>query len=139
MVEFSITGDYSEDVLNTITDSLGVTPNITYLKGDIIKRNNRKRIESCWEINTGYEESYDINDQIYKILPLIYNKREILKDLMVNYNLQCLLMIVISIENNKKPKIHLKRDVIEFMNDIKSEIDFDIYDCYSLENLSKPT
>lgn len=59
-VEFSIYGEAFDT--EDITRILKINPTRRWNKGDHI-RGNLFRKETCWEINTDYEESYDINDQ----------------------------------------------------------------------------
>jgi len=82
MVEFSIIGDKLDHEL--ITEKLGIAPNEIGSKGEKI-RDNLTRIENYWTICTGSEETYDINEQLYKIVALIQDKREILKDIKTNF------------------------------------------------------
>lgn len=123
-VEFSIFGD--EINPEVITSTLKIKPTRQWLKGDHI-RNDLFRKESCWEISTEYEESYDINDQLDKIIDRISDKESEIHSLLKTYNAECKFEIVIQIENNEKPAMYITRERITFLNDIRASIDFDLY------------
>ncbi|ULO08552.1 DUF4279 domain-containing protein [Paenibacillus sp. 19GGS1-52] len=123
-VEFSIFGDGFDP--NIITDTLLITPTRTWLKGDYIRRDLFRK-ETCWELATEYEESFDINDQIDKLKNLIQNRKDEVVKLVRQNNLECKLEVVINIENNEKPAMYLNKETIKFVHDIGAEIDFDLY------------
>ena len=125
MVEFNLYGDnFDPDI---ITKALDLNPSETYLKGDKIKEGKNIRKDTAWSINTGYEESYDINDQLHKICILLKGKEEELVLLKKKYFLEILFMIVIKIENDEKPGIYLEKSFISLLNTIDAEVVFDIY------------
>jgi hypothetical protein len=125
MVEFSIYGECFEP--EHITEIIGITPSETYLKGDVIKHGKDTRKETTWSINTGYELSNDINNQIDKILALIEDKVDILVELRNRLPINILFMIVIKVENKEVPAIYFKKKLIQFMSKIEAEIGFDTY------------
>lgn len=125
MVEFRILGaDFDVDY---ITDCLSVTPSVFWKTGDKIEGKNYTRKHTCWEINTGYEESLDINTQLNKILSLLSSKTDDLIRLKKSFNLDYCIEIVINIENDIKPTMYLSKEVIEFAYMVGAEIDFDVY------------
>ncbi|MBT2640082.1 DUF4279 domain-containing protein [Bacillus sp. ISL-39] len=130
MAYFSALGD--EFPLEIITNTLGLEPTETYKKGDIIERSRsstkiRYRKETDWTLSTGYQESYDINDQLNVILKSLIGKTDQLSFLKGEYDLDYLFMIVIQIENSEKPAMYLQKDIIEFASLIQAEIHFDLY------------
>ena len=125
MVEFRILSDDLNP--KVITEKLLIEPNQYWMKGENIKNRDLKREYSCWIISTGYEESLDINSQLFKMLNLLKSKKKDLQYLRDKYSLEYRFDIVINIENNEKPAIFLNSEVIGFANDIKAEFDFDIY------------
>lgn len=118
MAYFSAFGD--EFPVENVTDVLGIEPTKTYNKGDIIVNPNlvstyiRRRKETDWTVSTGYQESYDINDQLSQILKSLEEKTKELKQLKKKYRLEFLFMIVIQIENDEKPAMYLKKNIIDF-------------------------
>ncbi|MFP3508690.1 DUF4279 domain-containing protein [Peribacillus sp. SIMBA_075] len=134
MAYFSAFGD--EFPLEIVTDVLGIEPTETYKKGDIIESSTnpnlvstkiRRRKKTDWTLSTGYQESYDINNQLNPILKSLEGKTEDLKQLKVKYGLEFLFMIVIQIENNEKPAMYLQKNIIDFSSLIQAEIVFDLY------------
>lgn len=125
MVEFSIYGDKFEP--DDITEQLDILPCETYLKGELIKNGKIVRKETSWSINTGYENSYDINEQLEKIVMLLESKTDKLVNLKNSFNLNMLFMIVIKIENKEIPAMYFKRKFLSFLNKIGAEVGFDTY------------
>ncbi|PFB26115.1 hypothetical protein COJ27_22525 [Bacillus cereus] len=136
MAYFSITGDIFP--VEVITEALSIEPTSTYKKGDVVaKRDNPNlvstkiiyRKETDWTLSTGYQESYDINNQLHVILKSLEGKTEQLKHLKKKYSLQFLLMVVIQVENNESPAMYLQKNIIDFASSIQAEIHFDLYIC----------
>lgn len=125
LVEFKIIGDEFEPEI--ITKVLQISPDKYWKKGEQIKNKNSIRNFSCWSIKTGYEESIDINNQLVKIINKIKDKKNELVELKNQNKFYYKIQVVIKIENNEKPAIYLNRDIIGFLNDIKAELDFDLY------------
>ena len=133
MAYFSITGDIFP--VETITDALNIEPTRTYKKGDIVARRDNPNLvstkklyrkETDWNLSTGYQESYDINNQLYVILKSLEEKTEPLKQLKKKYDLEFLFMVVIQIENNESPAMYLQKDILDFASSIQAEIHFDL-------------
>ncbi|MED1610170.1 DUF4279 domain-containing protein [Bacillus paranthracis] len=134
MAYFSITGDIFP--VEAITDVLNIEPTRTYKKGDIVARRDNPNLvstkkpyrkETDWNLSTGYQESYDINNQLYVILKSLEEKTEPLKQLKKKYDLEFLFMVVIQIENNESPAMYLQKDILDFASSIQAEIHFDLY------------
>lgn len=134
MVCFSLYGD--EFPPDNITGTLGIEPTRTYKKGDVIERPHNPNIistkslyrkETAWELSTGYQESWDVKEQLNLILGPLKNKASIINQLKVDYKLECKLTIVIIMENGETPALYLEHEQIEFANSIKAEFDFDLY------------
>ncbi|MDW3036107.1 MULTISPECIES: DUF4279 domain-containing protein [Bacillus cereus group] len=133
MAYFSITGDIFP--VEAITDALNIEPTRTYKKGDIVARRDNPNLvstktlyrkETNWALSTGYQESYDINNQLYVILKSLEEKTEPLKQLKKKYDLEFLFMVVIQIENNESPAMYLQKDILDFTSSIQAEIHFDL-------------
>ncbi|AAT61703.1 hypothetical protein BCJMU51_3229 [Bacillus cereus] len=136
MAYFSVTGDTFP--VEAITDTLSIEPTRTYKKGDVVARRDNPNLvstktiyrkETDWTFSTGYQESYDINNQLHIILKSLEGKTEQLKHLKQKYSLEFLLMVVIQVENNESPAMYLQKDIIDFASSIQAEIHFDLYIC----------
>jgi hypothetical protein len=125
MVEFIIIGDELKPY--EATEKLKIAPTKYWVKGNNINGKNRKRVDTCWIIDTGYEESNDINDQLAKIIRLLNNKQKILKEFRKENNLEYHFSIVINIENNETPAIYFNKDFIELSYEIGAEFSIDLY------------
>ena len=58
---------------------------------------------------------------------MIDQKVEYLSKLKEGYNLDFIFSIVVNVESNQKPAMYFNRELIEFVNLIKAEIDIDLY------------
>ncbi|WP_341519384.1 DUF4279 domain-containing protein [Bacillus paramobilis] len=134
MAYFSATGDIFP--VEAITDALNIEPTRTYKKGDVVARRDNPNLvstktlyrkETDWTFSTGYQESYDINNQLHIILKSLEGKTEQLKHLKKKYSLEFLFMIVIQVENNESPAMYLQKEIINFACSIQAEIHFDLY------------
>lgn len=124
-VEFDIYGN--EFNPSEITEKLKTQPNITYLKGDVVKSEKNVRKETSWSLETKYIETLDINDVLDQIMVSISDKADILKQIRKTYNVKILFMIVIRIENNEIPAIYFNKKFVEFAGYIGAEIGFDTF------------
>lgn len=134
MVDFSLFGD--EFSIDDVTELLGVEPTNTYKKGDTIVRPHNPNVlstrthfrkETAWELSTGYQKSYDVNEQLDQVLKPLKNKAAIINQLKIKYELDCQISIVIVIENGLTPALHLNTEQIKFANSIDAEFDIDLY------------
>ncbi|EJS69420.1 DUF4279 domain-containing protein [Bacillus wiedmannii] len=136
MAYFSASGDIFP--VEAITNALRIEPTRTYKKDDVVARRDNPNLvstktlyrkETDWTLSTGYQESYDINNQLHVILKSLEGKTEQLKHLKKKYSLQFLFMVVIQVENNESPAMYLQKDIIDFASSIQAEIHFDLYIC----------
>jgi len=125
MAEFCIVADVFEP--NIATELLQIDSTESWVKGEEIKGKNRNRIDSCWTISTGYEESLDINKQLNKVLSLIENKKDELLKLKSEYLIDFVFAIVVNIEENQSPSMYFNSSFIEFANSINAEFYIDLY------------
>ncbi|MEE3946694.1 DUF4279 domain-containing protein [Bacillus wiedmannii] len=134
MAYFSATGDVFP--VEAITNALRIEPTRTYKKDDVVARHDNPNLvstktlyreETAWTLSTGYQESYDINNQLQVILKSLEGKTEQLKHLKKKYGLQFLFMVVIQVENNESPAMYLQKEIIDFASFIQAEIHFDLY------------
>jgi hypothetical protein len=134
MAYFKIFGD--DFPVNEVTQLLGIEPSESYNKGDVIVRpkndnliNNtvKYRKKTAWVLSSGYQESYDVKEQLDEILEPLKNKSVIINQLNTKYKLECIFSIVIIMENGYTPGLHLDNEQIEFANSINAEFDIDLY------------
>lgn len=126
-VYFSIFGDTFP--LEHVTEKLGISPTNTYRKGDIIPNRSRTllRKETSWDLDTGYQESRDVNEQLQQIINQLRNKVPIISEIKNIYSVECKFFIVVEIEEGKTPGLYLDREVINFASNIEAEFDIDLY------------
>jgi hypothetical protein len=82
---------------------------------------------SYWKVDTGYQESKTINNQIIQIYDLLKDKVDVLKELNTKNELTYRLGIVINIEDNDGPGMFFDTYIIDFLHDIGATIDVDYY------------
>ncbi|PQZ49665.1 hypothetical protein CQZ94_27090 [Bacillus sp. MYb209] len=78
-------------------------------------------------LKAGYQESYNINNQLNAILKSLKGKTKQLRHLKEKYGLEFLLMVVIQVENSEPPAMYLQKDIIDFASLIQAEIHFYLY------------
>lgn len=134
MAYFSLFGE--EFPVNEVTKLLSIEPTESYNKGDVIVRQKNDKIisttvhyrkETAWVLSSGYQESYDVTEQLAQVLEPFKNKTAIINQLRKRYRLDCLFSIVIIMENGQTPALHLDKKQIEFANSIEAEFDIDLY------------
>lgn len=126
-VYFSLYGD--EFPIDNVTERLELTPTNAYKKGDLINNSStaRYRKETSWDLETGYQASFDVNDQLQEIIDKIQNKATIINDIKADYSIDCKFFIVIKIEEGITPALYLSSDIIKFASSIGAEFDIDLY------------
>lgn len=111
-----------------LTKELNLKPIITYKKGDFIKGNPLFiRQETSWSIETGYEESLNAEEVVKKLISIVELKKNEIIALKSKHNLECKLYIVVNIEDNDVPSLHLDQPTIGFINSIGAEIEVCLY------------
>ncbi|MCG8538692.1 MAG: DUF4279 domain-containing protein [Clostridia bacterium] len=124
-VEFVVTGELFNP--KDITRLLNIQPTEEWVKGDNVPNRKIVRSYTCWCYGVGVEESFDINNQLVKILGMLNPRREILKEIKKDYDVEYLVLITIKIEDDMKPIMSIKLPIIEMMSDIGAEFDIDLY------------
>lgn len=126
-VYFSLFGD--EFPIPNVTEKLGIIPTETYKKGDLIPNRSPLilRKETSWTIDTGYQVSLDVSNQLQQIINQLKNKVSIINEIKKTYSLKCKFFIILQIENGDTPGLYLDNKQIEFANSIKAEFDIDLY------------
>lgn len=124
-IEFSIKGENINPV--EITKIIGLSPNRFYSRGDQIKNKPIFRDHSLWEIETGFQLSFDINNQLKPMIDMLNDKKDVIKNLTIQYDVVISFIIVIYFINQDKPAIYLSKEVISFLNEIGADIQFDYY------------
>lgn len=123
-IEVSLLLTSDEDYIDKISETLYINPSRTRRKEDF---KLQEFAHTMWELSTGKEISKAIVNQFNKLLSVLNGKEEIIKELMLNYNIKTNFVVSIHAENGDGPEIILTNDVIKFAGKIDAEIDFDIY------------
>ncbi|MCA1060313.1 DUF4279 domain-containing protein [Rossellomorea aquimaris] len=122
-VEFCLYGDELNP--DDITESLELVPSLRYKKGDLIKeKGTLTRVEGCWEIETGYAPSLDINDALVKMKDILHDKKEKIIEIKRAGKLGCRWTIVIKVYEDDVPGMHFSSSMLSFIvNDLEAEMD----------------
>jgi hypothetical protein len=126
-VEFNIVADnFNPD---DISSELGMKPSRSYRIYEQVKDKPIFRDHSLWQIETGYQYSWDINDQLSQIVNIFKDKSDLLLHIIEKYKAYIEIVIVINFENDDKPAIYFDAELICFLNSINAGIQFDYYLC----------
>ncbi|MGG1629574.1 DUF4279 domain-containing protein [Rossellomorea sp. NRS-1567] len=126
-VEYCLYGDDLNP--DDITKHLELVPSLSYKKGDLIKENRiMTRLEGCWEIETGYSPSMDINDALSKLEDILNEKTDKIMEIKRANELESKLTIVIKIYDNEVPGMYFSPSTLSFIvNDLEAEMDICTY------------
>jgi hypothetical protein len=126
-VYFSLFGDTFP--LDDVSKSLEITPTAAYSKGESIPHSTapRFRKETAWVIDTGYQESLDVNEQLQQIVTQLRGKALIINEMKQIHSMECKFSIVIKIEEGHTPALYLDKSIIKFTSSIEAEFDIDLY------------
>ncbi|BBH24420.1 hypothetical protein Back11_57650 [Paenibacillus baekrokdamisoli] len=111
-------------------------PTHSHTKGESIQRNPHSNIiqnitnfrkETAWEIGSDYEESLDVDEQLNKVVNQLKGKEEKIIEICKRYNLCCMFMIVIIMNEGFTPTLSINKEMIKIANNIGAEILFDLY------------
>lgn len=78
-----------------------------------------------WSIDTGYEESDDINTVVYKIKDIVDSKVKEIKMIIDEYHGECGFCIVVKSDNGDLPAIYFEKEFISLASDIGASINMD--------------
>lgn len=127
MVYFKIVSDdLSPDF---VTQKLELMPTRTHERGDRIgPETDRTWDFSAWYLETDYQESFDVNDQLEQILSQLRGKEEAIDELYEKYeDLMTQFVIVIIINEGQTPALYFDSSVIAFAHRIRADFDIDMY------------
>ena len=80
-----------------------------------------------WSFLCEKEKCNDINVVLSEVLNKLSEKTEVISDLCKQYKLESSVVVTIQANSSNMPYIGLSYSFISFLNEIRSEISFDIY------------
>ncbi|MCT4782681.1 MULTISPECIES: DUF4279 domain-containing protein [Exiguobacterium] len=126
LVYFQLLAD--DFLIEDVTHRLGLMPTETYKRGDKSSYSSRPREYTSWSLSTGYQPSFDVNDQLQPIISQLRGKETILDDIYDIYDdMQARFVIVIVMEGGQTPSLLFDLKTIQFANRIRAEFDIDLY------------
>ena len=109
---------------DSITNAMGMSPDEIQKKEDIKAEEFKK---DSWCLSTGHEQSDDIEVQMSKIQERLRDKINVLSQILLEYNAECGLNIVVNIYNGEFPLLVFSRETMKFWARINAEVGFDMY------------
>ncbi|MBO4575740.1 MAG: DUF4279 domain-containing protein [Neisseriaceae bacterium] len=125
-VEFIISGD----LINVdIIDKLLQIKNANILKKDeLISGKIRPNITNSWTVCTEYTKTYEVEEELLKIITQLKNKIPVLNKIYNMFDdIVIKFCIVISMKNGYTPILYFNNNVLKFISDIHASMDFDLY------------
>lgn len=114
--------------IEDVSHRLGLTPTETFKRGDKSTYPSRPREYTSWSLGTGYQPSFDVNDQLRHIIAQLRGKETILDDIYSAYDdIRSKFIIVIVMENGQTPSLVFDLKTIQFAHRIRAEFDIDLY------------
>ncbi|MCT4777776.1 MULTISPECIES: DUF4279 domain-containing protein [Exiguobacterium] len=114
--------------IEDVSHRLGLTPTETFERGDKSTYSSRPREYTSWSLGTGYQPSFDVNDQLQHIIAQLRGKETILDDIYNAYDdIRAKFTIVIVMENGQTPSLVFDLKTIQFVDRIRAEFDIDLY------------
>lgn len=114
--------------VDTISDILNINPTKKWIKGDFIK-NDLFRKESCWSIVSSEKNSLTFEEPFIEFFNQNHLNSPFLIKLINEESLKAQVDCIVKIyEGNTMPGIHVSRNTLAILSQIKCSIDFDIYD-----------
>lgn len=130
---FTVFGDVFDPL--DFTDAIGITCSDMWLKGDVIKtvdslergHSTRRRRESAWIYSSDYYTTLNFYDLLVPFEKTFRGKAKLIKDFVSSNDLDTIVNVIVEIANGQAPSLALSKSFINFLNELGSEIDFDIY------------
>lgn len=114
--------------IEDVTHRLGLTPTETFERGDKSTYSSCPRAYTSWSLSTGYQPSFDVNDQLQHIIAQLRGKETILDGIYDTYDdMQARFVIVVVIEDGQTPSLVFDLKTIQFAHQIRAEFDIDLY------------
>ena len=135
MIEFCLIGDSID--FDAVTATLGLSPTNTRKK-ESFKYEEFAKDE--WIFSTGYMKSTNISSVFEKLIDVFIGKEDSICQLISEYDLDCVLIVVIKALEGTNPEMILTQKCIRYVHAINAEIHLDMYlGLGSIRQLSKST
>jgi Domain of unknown function (DUF4279) len=114
-----------------ITRKVGITPTQIFLKGDRIHpKGSRTRDRSGWQVRSSLEQETDIEAHVRSVLEKLKTGWQPLIEIIENAPHEAFINCVMYYtpeETGSGSGFHLDRSILEQIQQLKAEIDFDLY------------
>lgn len=133
---FSIFGDSLP--VEAFTNEIGITPTESYHIGEeyIRGEKTRHRYTSIWNFSSGVLETDNVTEQLDKVIDTLSPYVGVINKYKKEYNLECMLYIVLNYSEYQTPGLQLKMNHIRFAENVEAEFDIDIYNGTLIEQNS---
>jgi hypothetical protein len=120
--EFNITSNQLSPI--EITNSIGITPTLTWQSGDFIQKTKLRRKQNGWRLSSNED---DFVKSIKLILAIMSPKSEVIRKLCgssdIKLELSCAIYIV---ENEEIPAVSFDQGIISGLAKLNATLDIDI-------------
>ncbi|WP_214890488.1 DUF4279 domain-containing protein [Exiguobacterium sp. s142] len=114
--------------IEDVTNRLGIIPTETFKRGENSKHSSHPNEYTSWSLGTGYQPSFDVNEQLQHIIMQLRGKETILDAIYATYDdMQARFIIVIVMEEGQTPALGFDLETIQFVHRIRAEFDIDLY------------
>lgn len=97
-----------------------------WYKGEYRSKSKLKHQDNGWLISTPRRKTIYVSKEVGKLIRILQDKEDILKEMILKYNLRSELTIMLYIESSERPEVSLCNDYIKFISALNSSIEFDI-------------
>lgn len=119
-----IADDFDPDEISTL---MQLQFSRSFRKGEKVKNKPIIREYSLWGIETGYQHSWDVSEQMSQILMMIENRINIIKHILTRFKANTQIVVVIKFVEDDKPAIYFEKETLVLLHEINAEIQFDYY------------
>lgn len=108
--------------------------NLIGLKGDELNYKGEQILKSklnykyhIWNVTTGEQKIDDLEKSTVRFLEKIYSAREKIQALYEKNEIEIELQYILYISGSELPSFHIGSDLQKMINELRAEIDIDIY------------
>jgi len=120
LVRLQILGELLPD---EITQSVGISPDTCWLKGDSVASTALHRKTNGWQLNSGLGEAHPVKDQLVALFARLGGADE--RVLKLSEHAEILVSCVVY--SDSQPELFLDSKIIRSIAGIGAALDFDVY------------
>jgi len=110
--------------INTLFSQIGISSAKIQYKECIKVKEYAK---DSWCLSTGYQDEMAISIPFEQLISNIGDKIDVINNLIIKYNLECIFIIIVRAEMGNGPEMILSQKCINFASKFNAEVHFDLY------------